>query len=156
MLWGAISYGRKYPLVKVDLSEGSLTGDRYRDEILRPHLAKHVAGLRRYGQRHVKVVEDGASVHWRKSTLTARRELRVNNLDHPPYSPDLNPIENMWAVLKRRLRQRSRIPTSEDEIWEAVQEEWEAIPIGTVNKLVEGMPKRVEALQRNRGYGIDW
>lgn len=78
MLWGAISYGRKYPLVKVDLSEGSLTGDRYRDEILRPHLAKHVAGLRKYGQRHVKVVEDGASVHSRKSTLTARRELRVS------------------------------------------------------------------------------
>lgn len=156
MVWGAMSYGKKYPLVKIDLSESNLTGQRYLDEILRPHLAKHLNYLRRYGQRHARAVEDGAPVHWRKSLQSERDKLKITNFPHPAHSPDLNPIENMWSIVKTKLRRRSRIPTSEDELWRAIQEEWDAIPIRTVNRLVDGMPKRVRLLKQQRGWSIPY
>ncbi len=156
MIWGAMSYGKKYPLVKVDLSEGNLDGKRYMEEILRPHLAKHLNYLRQYGQRQAAVVEDGAPVHWRKDQKKEREKLRINSLPHPAHSPDLNPIENMWSIIKSNLRRRSRIPTSEDELWEAIQQEWEAIPISTINKLVNTMPRRIALVKRNKGFGIPY
>ena len=154
MLWGAISYGRKYPLVRIDLEGGSFNGQRYLDEIVRPHLAKHVAALRRWGQQHAKVVEDGSKIHWRKSIRAEKTKLKISNLAHPPYSPDLNPIENMWANLKKRLRRCERVPTSKLELLDAIQEEWEAIPVSTVNKLIDGMENRRRSLISSRGWSL--
>jgi transposase len=50
------------------------------------------------------VVMDNAAFH-RKSrlfSLAENAEMRLIFL--PPYSPELNPIENFWSWLKRRLR----------------------------------------------------
>jgi transposase len=156
MVWGAISYGKKYPLVKIDVTKHKFTGQRYTDEILRPHLSKHLNYLRRYGQRHARVVEDGARIHWKKSLQGERARLKMANLPHPPYSPDLNPIENMWAMVKYKLRKRSHIPTSEDELWEAIEEAWESIPLATVNRLIGGMPRRAEEVKANKGFSISF
>ena len=138
MVWGAISFGKKYPLVKI--KDSKLTGQRYTEEILQPHLSKHLNYLQQYGQRHARVVEDGAPVHCRKCDRVVRRQLRIVSLDHPAYSPDLNPIENLWAILKRRIKRPPRIPTSEEELWEAIQQEWQAIPVSIVNKSILSMP----------------
>jgi len=156
MIWGAISYGKKYPLVKIDLNGSTFNGQRYSNEILRPHLSKHLNYLRRYGQRHAQAVEDGAKLHWNKSLQSERAKMRISNLPHPPYSPDLNPIENMWAMLKCRIRKRSRIPTSEDELWEAIQQAWESIPVETVNRLINGMPRRAQKVKQAKGFSTSY
>lgn len=50
------------------------------------------------------IVMDNAAFH-RKSKLFILAELAGHTLIFlPPYSPDLNPIENFWAWLKSRLR----------------------------------------------------
>ena len=47
----------------------------------------------------------------------------------PAQSPDLNPIENAWAVLKKRLRERPEYPRNADHLlFQIVQEESYAIP----------------------------
>jgi transposase len=43
----------------------------------------------------------------------------------PPYSPDFNPIENMWAKIKQILR--SLAPRTQDELLRAVRTAFEAI-----------------------------
>lgn len=45
----------------------------------------------------------------------------IQNLKHPTQSPDCNPIEGIWAILKQRIR--DRIFDTEDNIKEALQEE---------------------------------
>jgi hypothetical protein len=55
------------------------------------------------------------------------RELKdtnwITNLRYPVQSPDLNPIEGIWNIIKQRLRRR--IFHSSKELKDAIQEEWD-------------------------------
>ena len=68
-----------------------------------------------------------------------------------PQSPDLNPIEHLWEILKRGLASYERAPGGILELWERVQDEWEKIDIEICQKLIESLPKRVEAVIKAKG-----
>uniref|UniRef100_A0A674MVM2 Tc1-like transposase DDE domain-containing protein n=1 Tax=Takifugu rubripes TaxID=31033 RepID=A0A674MVM2_TAKRU len=61
-------------------------------------------------------------------------------------SPDLNPIEQIWDELERRLIARPSPPTSVCDLTNALLEEWSKIPISTLRNLVDSLPTRVEAV----------
>lgn len=61
--------------------------------------------------------------------------------------PDLNPIENLWAFLKRRLSVYERSPNNMDELWQRIQYEWKNISDETLHNLVESMPKRIQSVK---------
>ena len=56
----------------------------------------------------------------------------------PAQSPDLNPIENLWAELNRLTKDRK--PTNEDELFEVLKSGWQSINLEYLHKLVESMP----------------
>ena len=72
-------------------------------------------------------------------------------MEWPPQSPDLNPIEHLWGVLKRKLAGYENLPTSIKELWVWVQVEWEAISVQKCQKLIESMPRRIEAVIKAKG-----
>ena len=72
-------------------------------------------------------------------------------MEWPAQSPDLNPIENLWSIVKRRLGTYERAPTSLGEIWESVAREWQNIPREVLQNLVESMPKRMKNVLKNKG-----
>ena len=68
----------------------------------------------------------------------------------PAQSPDLNPIENLWDELQRRLRKRNPRPANKHELYTALKEEWERIPRKIYKKLIDSMPRRVqECIEKN-------
>lgn len=50
------------------------------------------------------IVMDNARFHQKKVLHEMAEQVGCHVLFLPPYSPDLNPIENFWAWLKARLR----------------------------------------------------
>jgi len=69
---------------------------------------------------------------------------------------DLNPIENAWNELDRRLRSRTTPPKNLDELWEALCEEWDAIPTAFFDSLIQSMPRRVNAFIASKGAGTNY
>ena len=77
----------------------------------------------------------------------------VSVLQWPAYSPDLNIIENLWAIVKRRL-QKERVT------WENLEETfirvWETIDNKTIKKLYQSKRSRVNACIKSRGATIGY
>ena len=75
-------------------------------------------------------------------------------IDWPPYSPDLSPIENIWAILKRRVELRK--PKNQEELRQFIEEEWELIEQEICKGLVETMKERCEKVIEVGGEHIDY
>lgn len=73
-------------------------------------------------------MQDGASPHTSNATfewLSKKLPKKITYTDKkewPPRSPDLNPIENLWAILEDKVVERQ--PQTQDELCEVLQEEW--------------------------------
>ena len=80
----------------------NLTAQRYRDEILVP-LA--VPLLRQIGPQAV-LQDDNTRPHRARLADNFLQQVRVTRMDWAACSPDLNPIENLWDLLERRVRSR--------------------------------------------------
>src|SRR5262249_46109225 len=76
---------------------------------------------------------------------------KIETLEWPPQSPDLNPIEHLWQHLKRRLAAYETEPAGVHELWERVEAEWNKIPRDVCMGLIESMPRRVCAVLKAKG-----
>ncbi len=93
--------------------------------------------------------QDLAPVHTAKSTKSWLSDHGVDVLDWPANSPDLNPIENLWGIVKRKMRNKR--PKNADELKAAVKETWASIPPQQCHKLITSMPRRIEAVIKAKG-----
>ena len=72
--------------------------------------------------------------------------MKLDYLHHPPSSPDLNPIENIWSTLKRMVGSLLHRPTTLDGLFEAASACWHEIPQKEIDSVVDSMPRRLEAV----------
>ena len=70
-------------------------------------------------------------------------------MDWLSMSPDLNPIEHLWDILKRKVEVRK--VSNIHHLRDVIMEEWKRTPVTTCEALVNSMPKRVEAVVENNG-----
>ena len=94
-----------------------------------------------------------------KHTSTkARNFLNKNNIDYlkfPPYSPDLNPIENIIGIFKDKIQKRIK-EFSNDNFENIVIEEWNSIDQKDVANAIKSMSKRLREIINNKGNHIDY
>jgi transposase len=95
--------------------------------------------------------QDGAPCH---RTAAVSRWLADNNIEvlgpWPGSSPDLNPIENMWVMMKRKVSKLN--PTSEAALTAAIKDVWvKDITPAYCERLARSMPSRIRLVLAAKG-----
>ena len=107
---------------------GPMTQERYRNEIL-PIVRRRKELLDLRGEGMI-FQEDNDGSHGTRSQENMCRyykdEIDLDFIDDwPPNSPDLNPIENVWRILKSRVKLHHSM--THQELRKAIEDEWNAI-----------------------------
>jgi transposase len=100
--------------------------------------------------------QDNASSHKAKVCMQWFEDHGIELLEWPPSSPDLNPIGNLWAELKRHLGTYKYPLGGMLELWEHVQTEWDGIEPEYCHRLIESMPDRMAQVLHRKGGAIDY
>ena len=104
-------------------------------------------------QRNLILQQDNARPHVARVCQDFLANNNIAPLAWPPYSPDLTPIEHMWDELDRRVRKRRNPPATLAQLRNALIDEWNNIPMRTVNALVNSIQRRFRAATAARGGG---
>jgi hypothetical protein len=72
----------------------------------------------------------------------------------PPNSPDINPVENVFSVMKNFVRER--LPQNEAELRTVIHDAWEDIDRQTLNDLFDSMPERMQLVIDHAGDRIPY
>jgi transposase len=71
-------------------------------------------------------------------------------MDWPSYSPDLNPIENLWADVKRRAEVFN--PQNVEQLKTALRAAWKETSPSTIKSLIASMTKRLKLVLEKNGW----
>ncbi|CAD7769806.1 DDE superfamily endonuclease [Candidatus Methanoperedenaceae archaeon GB37] len=69
-------------------------------------------------EKRIAVVLDNSRTHHAKKVKKKAEKLNISLIYLPPYSPDLNPIENIWKSVKRAVSEKT--PLNMEELNEAI------------------------------------
>ncbi len=97
---------------------------------------------------------DNARPHTASITTSWLRRRRIRVLKWPAFSPDLSPIENIWRIIKRKMRQRR--PKTVEQLEACIRQEWDNIPIPKLEQLVSSVPRRLQTVIKRRGDATQW
>ena len=93
--------------------------------------------------------QDNDPKHTAKKTKVFFDTNNINVLEWPSQSPDLNPIENLWNVLDRKIGDRAF--RRKDDLKEAIMSAWDNITTKETQNLVNSMPNRLAETIKAKG-----
>ena len=146
-VWGAFAWngvGRLHRII------GTMDKHMYRQILIRQ---MRPSGRDLIGDGFI-LAQDNDPKHTSKVCQNYLSNQNIQVLEWPAQSPDLNPIENVWAELNRRLRKRKC--NSEEELFELLTKTWNELDAAYLQKLIESMPRRCAAVIKSKGFPIDY
>jgi hypothetical protein len=147
MFWGAFRMGKIGPGFFFKLEKGQkINSVVYRDQVLLGPLKTFVDESRSEGFEPI-VMEDNAPVH--KGEI--QKQLKWIEYEHPPNSPDLNPIEHIWAWIKDQITRYYSHITSQSEMQRVAQKLWDEFMDTQWDGLITSMPDRMKAVIAAKG-----
>ncbi len=143
MIWTAMSSAGVGPLCFLKSTVNAAIYQEILEHFMLPSADKL------YGDADFIFQQDLAPAHTAKGTKSWFNDHGVTVLDWPANSPDLNPVENLWGIVKRKVRDTR--PNNADELKATVKETWASIPPQQCHKLITSMPRWIEAVIKAKG-----
>lgn len=148
-VWGCFNSNGVGLLKRIN---GNMNAEKYQKEIL--HDINIVGKCLAFPKAAFVFQHDLAPPHKAKTTQAFLKNKKINVLPWPGNSPDLNPIENIWGIIKKKMTPMRH--NSVEELWNAVQDEWYKLPRNLCEKIVSSMPKRLQLVKFSRGHPIKY
>ena len=146
MVWGCMGWNGVGKLTEV---QGLMDAQQYCD-ILEDGVVESFEKLEMAeGERIFQ--QDNDPKHTSNKATKWFEDNDIQVLVWPPQSPDISPIEHLWVNLKHAMQQYPRPPSGVHELWDRVVEEWNKIPPEACQKLIESMPRRIQAVIKAKG-----
>ena len=153
MVWGAICADRIGPLVIWDKEWGNITSKAYVEHITDPVLAPfYQRQLIHSFPYPTYVMQDGAPANRAKNTQDAEKKHGITRLEWPPSSPDLNPIETIWRIMKDKLEDSPVRPSTIPDMIQLLESLWNNLdPHVDILPHIISLPTRIKAVIEARG-----
>lgn len=155
MFWGAFKFDKQSPLVPLT-SDGSSAGGGITATVIKQLYMEQLPELLSNGDIFM---QDNAPVHRAHIIRDLLQELGLDIMEWPPYSPDLNPIENIWAIMKTIIindhPELQNAPDNDQTLCaliQAAKEAWGSIEERVLKNLSNTMPNRVRAVIEADGW----
>ena len=135
LVWGSFRHDGTGPIVQI---KNTFNSDKYismLEETVKPFVKENMP-------RNFCFQQDNSPVHTAKKVKTWLKKNRFKTIDWPAQSPDLNPIENIWAIVKRRLAKKTC--TNTNQLHGNFAQEWNGLSQEICNNLIISMPKRIK------------
>lgn len=94
---------------------------------------------------------DNARIHTADNINDYLSKAEIDVMEWPSNSPDINPIERIWACTKQRLFFYPTRPASLQELFDRVEDIWASLSIEFIEKLYEELSAKMEVLLRTKG-----
>lgn len=149
MVWGAFS-----SIGKLDLAFPSC---RMNSQEYIGVLADSLVPFKRRFRRIPFIFQqDNARIHVSNATMEWLQTQRVSVMEWPACSPDLNPIENLWGILVRRVYSENRQYETVEQLKIGITQAWTEISDEIINNLVGSMRNRIFELVNKNGKQINY
>ncbi|GFS97212.1 transposable element Tcb2 transposase [Trichonephila clavipes] len=150
LVWAGISLGGHTDLHV--FHGGTVTGLRYRDEILDPYVRPYAAAI---GNDFI-LMDDNARPHRARIVEEYLEDHGLERMEWPARSPDLNPIEHLWDYLGREVAALNPPPRSLHELKQGLLCVWSSLPIPVSDNLINSMGNRYRHCIQVRGGHIPY
>jgi transposase len=147
MIWGGIGYDYATGAIECSNSEDS---EEYIEIIQKSRIINDLN--EKWGIGQWFMMQDGAPCHTSNRTLAQLQEQMLILPGWPPNSCDLNPIEVLWAIIKRRIQAVGAV--SADEFRRIVLDTWKSVSQETVNGLAMDFERRLRLVVLVQGRSI--
>jgi transposase len=136
MIWGGFSF---FGTTELSFIDGNIDATKY-IKTLNNHLIPYI---KKCDDDGLIFQQDNARPHTAGSTIEWMEEKGIERLDWPAYSPDLNPIENLWGLLVQRVYANGRYFTNTDDLKKTIVFEWNNIEKSILESLTLSMKNRM-------------
>ncbi len=143
MIWAAMSSAGVGPLCFLKSTVNAAIYQEILEHFMLPSADKL------YGDADFIFQQDLAPAHSAKATSTWFKDHGIPVLNWPANSPDLNPIENLWGIVKRKMRYAR--PNNAEELKATIRATWALITPEQCHKLIDSMPRRIAAVIQAKG-----
>ena len=149
MFWGCFHGETQGPSIFWEKDWGSINQESYRAHTV-PLIHGYIELQRREG-RFLILMQDGAPGHAVGETQQDLFERGIIVLYWPLFSPNLNPIERVWHIMKNYIQDHFPEVISYDRLRAAVKEAWDKVGAFEFKALIKSMPERCQAVINARG-----